>query len=740
MDRPPQDPSEPDAPRPVKPKTVPPVPVRPKEGPARPAKPKVVPVGPATPVKPARPESAAPRPKAAKGRRRRRGPRRVPAAAPAPQPEPARPAAPTRTEVQDDPLIGTTIGRCRLEALVGGGKTARVYRAQYEALHDTVAVKILRSDVAHHPQLVERFHSEARAIAKVDNENVPKIYDVGIENDRHYMVVELLEGEEILLLIEREQQVELMDALRIVRQAANGLRAAHSHGLVHRDIKPQNLFLLEDGTVKVVDFGLAARFDDHSERVGTPHYMAPEVCKSGNAELASDIYGLGIVLYHLLVGQPPYAGQDIRTIMQSHMEGPPLRPERQRRGLPSEVSELVRRMTKRDPLLRPTADELIQELDQIGGEALEEKDTLKRRRHRSRARSAVARRERAGRKAPALVAILLVFLAIGVAVVVLATPGQDRPASTEGADVEPAVPMVPGDLPAEEVVEPPAPEVPAAPPETTADREAREAREKLERLEKEAAEALTRAEQHARDTWHAIEDNDAVRQMYLSVYERYRVTNAGKEALRRARGIKKGSIHPHPDMQWSDQDAIQAARSRWQRLLPEIESAIQKHDYRTAQTQVPEPLSGLGREAAAFTHELDFWREYTAELAEFQRELPKAVMELPADERKIRTPDGVQAIARISESGIETKVAFTTKTYVWSSLEPGAIADLAQRAFTDKGARHLVLLTAFAYAHMLKDAFFDAQLWLGATPGAREFEHQVKEYAERFEKRALGGG
>ena len=205
------------------------------------------------------------------------------------------------------------------------------------------------------PELVERFHSEAKAIAKIDNENVLKIYDVGTEGEHHYMVVELLEGEEILRPDPaREEQVEVpTDALRILRQAANGLAAAHAKGIIHRDIKPQNLFLLEDGTVKVVDFGLARpATTSRRERVGTPHYMAPEVCETGVADLGSDVYALGIVLYHLLIGHPPYAGERVQGDPPSaRPRRAPASPSAKRRGHPqgSRASSCAT-LTKRDSL------------------------------------------------------------------------------------------------------------------------------------------------------------------------------------------------------------------------------------------------------------------------------------------------------------------------------------------------------------------------------------------------------
>ena len=213
-------PQKPKAVEPAQPKAVPPKAVPPKAVASTPVARKDIPPK-AVPAKPAAAKAAAPRaakPTAAQpgpvtprkarsqpSKAKAQGKARAPAAAP-----PAAAARPSRKEQlpQDDPLIGRTIGRCRIEELVGVGKTAKVYRAHYEALDDDVAIKILRKDIARNPVLVDRFQSEARAIAKVDNENVLKIYDVSKEDGLYYMVVEFLDGEEVFEVIRREGQVE----------------------------------------------------------------------------------------------------------------------------------------------------------------------------------------------------------------------------------------------------------------------------------------------------------------------------------------------------------------------------------------------------------------------------------------------------------------------------------------------------------------------------------------------------
>jgi len=679
----------------------------------KPVRPRAVPPS-AVPPKAVRPKAV--RPKA--------GRPKVVRSAKAAGPTTSVPPKPTTVETQADPLIGKTIGRCRLLHLVGVGRTARVYAAHYEALDDTVAIKILRDEVARNPVLVERFQSEARAIAKVDNENVLKIYDVGTTEDGlYYMVVELLEGEEIFELLQREERVEPMDALRIVRQAANGLAAAHGHGLVHRDVKPQNLFLLEDGTVKVVDFGLATGVDEKDERVGTPHYMAPEVCEHAKAETASDIYGLGITLFHLLTGQPPYAGKDIKGIMRAHIAGEPLRPERAVPGLAKDIGEVVRHLTKRDPLMRPTALEVVEELDHIGGKALRQKESLKKRRHRSRARSAVARRERAGKSAPAVAAIVGALAVVGI-IIAIATSGSgggdtgpesDREATPDpGPTVEPAR---------------------VVPVETPDAKKAREEAMALRARIQEGQDALTRAEQWARENWHAPADTEAVLAKYAYVKEKWKDTAPGDEAKRRITEIKAKRLHPHPDRKWTSADELAVVRESWRIAQPKVEERIAAHDYLAARELVPAPISD---ETGSLSRELDFWREFTKQLVAYRQALQRDVVNLPEDERNVTTPDGEGVVQRVTAEGFVVKLANAIRTYGWSQLGDAAIADLGMRTFSGKEADLLILQVAFTFAHKLKDPFWDVQLEFGVTPGSGAYDLLNKNYKQRFEAWAQG--
>ncbi|MDA1193889.1 MAG: serine/threonine-protein kinase [Planctomycetota bacterium] len=667
---------------------------------------------PVKPVKPVRPTRAAKPAPAAKAVR--------PAAAAKPAQAAARqPAAP-------DPLVGRTIGRCRVEALIGLGRTARVYRAHFEALGTVVALKVLRNDIAQNPVLVERFQSEARAIARVDNENVLKIYDVGITDEgQHYMVVELLEGEEVLELIQREERVEPMDALRIVRQAANGLAAAHALGLVHRDVKPQNLFLLEDGTVKVVDFGLAAGIDDGTERVGTPHYMAPEVCERGAAATASDVYGLGIVLYHLLVGQPPHVGNDIQGILKAHIAGEPLRPGREVPGLAKDVAELVRTLTKRDPLLRPTALAIIDQLDVIGGKELKQKESLDRHRRRGRARAAVARRDRAeAKRSTPMIALAVGGVVALVAVIAMLSSSDEDPAPTPTV----SIPLDP--VKAEE--ERTGIKRGVIPIESEAARIEREAKLAAAQAAKEADEAFQRAEEWARANWHTPADTEAVIAKYRYVKDRFKDTKAGEAAKERISLIKDRKDHPHPDREWTGAEALEAAKGAWEHARPLVLEKIAAFDYEAARGLVPAAVSD---ESGTFARELDFWREFTGNLVDLRAAGTKAIAQAKADDRPdLKTPDGEGRVERIGAEAIEVRVGTKTVSVPWAKVGAGPIASMLLDMFTGDADR-LILLMAFTYAHAL-DSFWDVQLDLGGTAGMRNHARMMQEYEKRYRERA----
>ncbi len=703
---------------------------------AVPAKP-VVPGAPA-PAKPVAPAPASPRPAAPKAATPKAVPPKAPptqraparsqpssAARPAPGNDPgetagvpgaaARPAAAAAAPA--DPLVGTTLGRCRIEARIGQGRTATVYRAHHTALEATVAIKVLLPQARAVPEIVEKFATEARAIARIDNENVLKIYDVGQEGEQHFLVMELLDGDSILDVLQRESRFEPLDALRVTRQAANGLAAAHAVGIIHRDVKPQNLVLLQDGTVKLVDFGLAAGDETGSQRVGTPHYMAPEVCESGQAVPQTDVYALGISLFHMLTGQPPYAGKAVKEILASHVKGEPLHPERKVTNLPREIAELVRRLTKRNAAERPTAAEAVTELDRIGGQDLRKKDAL-------RARSARYRsRREARRKASPVPLIAGGVVVLGGLGALLAFAG-----GSSGGETPPAPVSAPRPGPAP---------VAAPPPETAAERAAREKREEAERSKKrelEAAQALKGVEGWIRENWRGPSDTDAVLARYRNFRTEWKGTEAAKAAEERLKQIPAGKLHPHPDRSWSDAEAVEATRTQWSEVLPQVEALLGQGDFAGAKGRVPTAVEDAGGQPAV---ELRFWADVTQHAEELQQGLAGAVEALPERDRALPLARGAARVKRVlGPAGFEVEIERKTAVVPWAEVPPAEVFRLAQAAFTGKPARLHLTLMAFAWIHGLSDEFWAADLELGTGDGARTYAREIAAYKRGFEARA----
>ncbi|MBI4434054.1 serine/threonine protein kinase [Candidatus Uhrbacteria bacterium] len=236
-----------------------------------------------------------------------------------------------------DPLIGQSIGNYRITALLGEGGMSRVYRASHHTIGSEVAIKVLLGDIAINERAAERFRREADAMAKIHHRNVAGIHDYGTTTDKlTYMAMELLHGRSLADAIAADGKFSPQRASRITRQVAAGLNAAHALGFVHRDLKPGNLMLIhEDGeeVVKILDFGLVrAQGDGEAENVrltktgytlGTPLYMAPEQIRGEPATPATDLYALGVVLYEMLTGRPPFDGKSNAEVCYHHTASPP---------------------------------------------------------------------------------------------------------------------------------------------------------------------------------------------------------------------------------------------------------------------------------------------------------------------------------------------------------------------------------------------------------------------------------
>ena len=213
--------------------------------------------------------------------------------------------------------------RYEIQQQIGEGGMAIVYKAFCHRLSRFVAVKIMRDEMARDEEFRRRFLSESYAIAMLSHPNIVSVYDVSRSDDVEYIVMELVDGITMRQYMEKRGQIKWKEALHFAKQVAKALGHAHDRGIVHRDIKPQNLMLLRDGTVKVADFGIAALEneiqDNGDQAIGSIHYIAPEQARGENPDARSDIYSLGIVMYEMLTGQKPYTGETIKEVALKHM-------------------------------------------------------------------------------------------------------------------------------------------------------------------------------------------------------------------------------------------------------------------------------------------------------------------------------------------------------------------------------------------------------------------------------------
>lgn len=233
--------------------------------------------------------------------------------------------------------IGSVLdGRYRIDAILGAGGMGRVYRGEHTGIGRAVAIKVLHADLSRNREAAQRFQREALASGRLDHPNIVGVSDFGIVDDGPcYLVMEALEGESLGSRLERDKRIYWREALEILRGVLHGLRHAHDRGVVHRDIKPDNIFLAKkDGAsvVKILDFGIAKLYagspdDPASTRagltVGTPAYLSPEQAVGGEIKPASDLYSTTIVLFEMITGRPPFEDKDPLAMLGAHVSRPP---------------------------------------------------------------------------------------------------------------------------------------------------------------------------------------------------------------------------------------------------------------------------------------------------------------------------------------------------------------------------------------------------------------------------------
>ncbi|HLQ95341.1 MAG TPA: Stk1 family PASTA domain-containing Ser/Thr kinase [Pseudogracilibacillus sp.] len=247
--------------------------------------------------------------------------------------------------------------RYQIKRMIGGGGMANVYLAYDEILSREVAIKVLRPEYANDPEFIERFDREAQAATSLSHPNIVNIYDVGEEEDILYIVMEYVRGRTLKEYIQQQGAVDVVEAVEIMKQLTNAIGQAHVSGLIHRDIKPQNILMDDHGNVKITDFGIAIALSataltQTNSILGSVHYLSPEQARGGMATKKSDIYALGIVFFELLTGQLPFFGQSPVSIALKHLheEVPSVRKIQE--NIPQSIENIVRKATTKDPFHR----------------------------------------------------------------------------------------------------------------------------------------------------------------------------------------------------------------------------------------------------------------------------------------------------------------------------------------------------------------------------------------------------
>jgi beta-lactam-binding protein with PASTA domain/tRNA A-37 threonylcarbamoyl transferase component Bud32 len=255
-------------------------------------------------------------------------------------------------------LIGKRLnGRYKILQLIGGGGMANVYLANDMILERDVAIKVLRLDFVNDEQFIKRFRREAQAATSLNHENIVSIYDVGEDEGIYYIVMEYVRGCTLKQYIQQHAPLTVSEVLRIMEQLTGAIAHAHQNRIVHRDIKPQNILINEDGTVKVTDFGIAVALSSTTitqtnSVLGSVHYLSPEQARGGIATEKTDIYSLGIVMFELLTGRLPFSGESAVSIVLKHLQADTPSLRQWNPNIPQSVENIVLRATAKNPLHR----------------------------------------------------------------------------------------------------------------------------------------------------------------------------------------------------------------------------------------------------------------------------------------------------------------------------------------------------------------------------------------------------
>ena len=244
--------------------------------------------------------------------------------------------------------------RYEIIRLIGEGGMANVYLALDTILDRQVAVKVLRGDLAEDEKFVRRFQREANSASKIIHPNIVEIYDVGEDQGEYYIVMEYIDGRDLKSLIKKRKGLTISETIDIMLQLTSAVACAHDSYIIHRDIKPQNILIMDDGKVKITDFGIAQAMNSQemtqtNSVMGSVHYIAPEQANGSGTTVKSDIYSLGILMYELLIGKVPFKGENAVEIALKQMKEPIPSVIEQKENIPMSIENIIRRATAKNP-------------------------------------------------------------------------------------------------------------------------------------------------------------------------------------------------------------------------------------------------------------------------------------------------------------------------------------------------------------------------------------------------------
>ncbi len=270
-----------------------------------------------------------------------------------------------------DRYIGRLLdNRYEILEVIGSGGMSVVYKARCHRLNRLVAVKILKDENSEDEDFRRRFHAESQAVAMLSHPNIVSVYDVSTTEDADYIVMELIEGITLKQYMQKKGVLNWKETLHFATQIAKALEHAHSRGLVHRDIKPHNVMVLKNGSVKVADFGIARIMSQCStqtkEALGSVHYISPEQAKGGRVDNRSDLYSLGVVMYEMITGRPPYDGESPVAVAIQHINGGASLPSTLNPNIPKGLEQIIVKAMSRDLRKRyPSATAMLYDMDEF---------------------------------------------------------------------------------------------------------------------------------------------------------------------------------------------------------------------------------------------------------------------------------------------------------------------------------------------------------------------------------------